>query len=239
MTKGTVPFVISYRITRKRRGVALAVFGMKGNIMTYDIVLASASPRRRELLGQAGARFRMHAVDVDESLDERYASDPVEAVKRLAERKAAAAVEELVTPDYDGTLVVLGSDTMVVLRGEIFGKPCDAADAERMLRALSGCGHDVHTAVSVWMVHAPAGQDLSLAYRTFVDTTYVYFRDLADDEIASYIATGEPFDKAGAYGIQGGAGVFVDHIEGSLDTVIGLPVERLRREFPELFDDCA
>ena len=224
MTKGAVPNVAST---------------MKGITMPYDIVLASASPRRRELLEQAGARFRVHAVDADESLDERLASDPVEAVKTLAQRKAAAAVEQLVSPDYDGTMVVLGSDTMVVLRGEIFGKPRDAAEAERMLRALSGCGHDVHTAVSVWMVHAPAGGDLSLAYRTFVDTTYVYFRQLADDEIASYIATGEPFDKAGAYGIQGGAGAFVDHIEGALDTVIGMPVERLRREFPELFDDCA
>ena len=202
--------------------------------MEFDIVLASASPRRRELLERAGVEFRVHAVDADESIDERLLDQPEEAVKKLAERKAAAAVEQLVTPDYDGTLVVIGSDTMVVLRGEIFGKPVDAAEAERMLRALSGCGHDVHTAVSVWMVHAPAGGEVSLAYRTFVDTTYVYFRDVSDDEIADYIATGEPFDKAGAYGIQGGAGAFVDHIEGSLDTVIGLPAKRLLEEFPEL-----
>ena len=202
----------------------------------YDIVLASASPRRRELLAQTGVDFRVHAVDADETLDERLAADPVEAVKKLAERKAKAAVEQLVTPDYDGTMIVLGSDTMVVFRGEIFGKPRDADDARRMLRALSGHGHDVHTAVSLWAVHAPAGQDVGLYYRTFVDTTYVYFRDLADDEIEAYIASGDPFDKAGAYGIQSGAGVFVDHIEGSLDTVIGFPVERLRREFPDIFD---
>ena len=205
--------------------------------MEYDIVLASASPRRRELLQQAGVTFRVHAVDADETLDERLAADPPEAVKKLAERKAAAAVEQLVTPDYDGTLVVIGSDTMVVLRGEIFGKPRDAADAERMLRALSGCGHDVHTAVLVGVVNAPAGEDLGLFYRTFVDTTYVYFRDLSDDEICGYIASGEPFDKAGAYGIQGAAGAFVDHIEGALDTVIGLPAERLLREFPSLFGE--
>ena len=202
----------------------------------YDIVLASASPRRRELLAQTGVDFRVHAVDADETLDERLAADPVEAVKKLAERKAKAAVEQLVTPDYDGTMIVLGSDTMVVFRGEIFGKPRDADDARRMLRALSGHGHDVHTAVSLWAVHAPAGQDVGLFYRTFVDTTYVYFRDLADDEIEAYIASGDPFDKAGAYGIQSGAGVFVDHIEGGLDTVIGFPVERLRREFPDIFD---
>ena len=202
----------------------------------YDIVLASASPRRRELLAQTGVDFRVHAVDADETLDERLMAEPVEAVKKLAERKAKAAVEQLVTPDYDGTMIVLGSDTMVVFRGEIFGKPRDADDARRMLRALSGHGHDVHTAVSLWAVHAPAGQDVGLYYRTFVDTTYVYFRDLDDDEIEAYIASDDPFDKAGAYGIQSGAGVFVDHIEGSLDTVIGFPVERLRREFPDIFD---
>ena len=201
----------------------------------YDIVLASASPRRRELLARAGVEFRVHAVDVDETLDARLLEDPVEAVKKLAERKAKAAVEQLVTPDYDGMLVVVGSDTMVVLRGEVFGKPRDAADAKRMLRALSGCGHDVHTAVSLWAVHAPAGQDVGLFYRTFVDTTYVYFRDLSDDEIDAYIQSGDPFDKAGAYGIQSGGGAFVDHIEGAFDTVIGLPVDRLRREFPDIF----
>ena len=200
-----------------------------------DVVLASASPRRRQLLEEVGLSFRVHAVDADETLDAGLAEQPVEAVKKLAERKAKAAVEQLVTDDYDGTMVVIGSDTMVVLRGEIFGKPTDAADAERMLRALSGCGHDVNTAVSVWFVHAPAGQDVALFYRTFVDTTYVYFKELTDEQIADYIASGDPFDKAGSYGIQSGAGAFVDHIEGNLDTVIGLPVERLKEEFPDLF----
>ena len=200
----------------------------------FDIVLASASPRRRQLLEEAGVSFRVHAVDVDETLEPGLEAEPLEAVKKLAERKAKAAVEQLVTPDYDGTLVVIGSDTMVVLRGEIFGKPQDAEDADRMLRSLSGCGHDVNTAVSVWVVHAPKGQDISLFYRTFVDTTYVYFKDLSDGQIADYIASGDPFDKAGAYGIQSGAAPFIDHIEGSLDTVIGLPVKRLLSEFPDL-----
>ncbi len=204
--------------------------------MDLDIVLASASPRRRQLLEKAGVTFRVHAVDADETIDERLADQPQEAVKKLAERKAKAAVEELVTEEYDGTMAVIGSDTMVVFRGEIFGKPRDAADASRMLHALSGHGHDVHTAVSVWFVHAPAGQDVGLYYRTFVETTYVYFKDLTDEQIDEYIASGDPFDKAGAYGIQSGAGVFVDHIEGDLDTVIGFPVERLSREFPDLFE---
>ena len=200
-----------------------------------DIVLASASPRRRQLLEEAGLEFRVHAVDADETLDDSLLEQPLEAVKKLAERKARAAVEELIDDEYDGTMVVIGSDTMVVLRGEIFGKPVDVADAERMLRALSGCGHDVNTAVSVWVVHAPKGQDVGLFYRTFVDTTYVYFKDLTDEQVADYIASGDPFDKAGAYGIQSGAGAFVDHIEGSLDTVIGFPVERLRQEYPDIF----
>ena len=200
-----------------------------------DIVLASASPRRRQLLEDAGLRFRVHAVDADETLDDNLLEEPLEAVKKLAERKAKAAVEELVDDEYDGTMVVIGSDTMVVLRGEIFGKPVDAADAERMLRALSGCGHDVNTAVSVWVVHAPKGQDVGLFYRTFVDTTYVYFKELTDDQIAAYIDSGDPFDKAGAYGIQSGAAAFVDHIEGEYDTVVGFPVARMKREFPDLF----
>ena len=201
----------------------------------YDIVLASASPRRRELLAQTGASFRVHAVDVDETLPPDLVAEPVKAVKALAERKAKTAVEQLVTPDYDGTMIVLGSDTMVVFRGEIFGKPHDADDARRMLHALSGHGHDVHTAVSFWAVSAPKGQDVGLYYRTFVDTTYVYFRELTDAEIDAYIESGDPFDKAGAYGIQSGGGAFVDHIEGNLDTVIGFPVDRLRREFPDFF----
>jgi len=202
--------------------------------MQFDIVLASASPRRRQLLEEAGVAFRVHAVDVDERLDADLLEQPVEAVKKLAERKAHAAVEQLVTSDYDGMLAVIGSDTMVVFRGEIFGKPKDEADARRMLHALSGHGHDVHTAVSLWMVHAPAGGDMSLAYRTFVDTTYVYFKELSDEQIEAYIASGDPFDKAGAYGIQSVGDGFVDHIEGSLDTVIGFPVKRLLDEFPEL-----
>lgn len=203
--------------------------------MGFDVVLASASPRRRQLLEEAGIDFRIHAVDVDETLEPELEAEPLEAVKKLAERKAKAAVEELVTPDYDGTLVVIGSDTMVVLRGEIFGKPKDAEDARRMLSALSGCGHDVNTAVSVWAVHAPKDQDISLFYRTFVDTTYVYFKELSDEQIDEYIASGDPFDKAGAYGIQSGAAPFIDHIEGSLDTVIGLPAARLLAEFPDFF----
>ena len=202
--------------------------------LEFEVVLASASPRRRELLAQAGVPFTVHATDVDETLEPDLAANPSEAVKKLAERKAHAAVEEILNSGYAGALIVLGSDTMVALGNDVFGKPVDADQATSMLQALSGRTHQVHTAVSLWMIHAPADGDISLGYRTFVDTTHVTFRDLDAGEIASYVATGDPFDKAGAYGIQSGAGVFVDHIDGSLDTVIGLPVERLLREFPDI-----
>lgn len=206
-----------------------------GQDMDFDIVLASASPRRAELLARAGVAFRTHAVDVDESLPPDLREDALAAVKMLAERKARSAVEQLLVPGYEGAMAVIGSDTMVVFRGSIFGKPADADEASRMLHALSGHGHDVHTAVSLWLAKSEPDGEFGIAYRTFVDTTYVYFRELSDAEISDYIASGDPFDKAGAYGIQSGAKVFVDHIEGSLDTVIGLPVARLLKEFPEVF----
>ena len=203
----------------------------------FDIVLASASERRAALLKEAGLTFRTYPVDVDESIDERLLDEPLEAAKYLAEKKAKAAVEQLVTEDYRGLLVVIASDTMVVLRGEIFGKPKDADHAHEMLSALSGVGHDVHTAVSVWFVNACGeGDSVGLYYRTFVETTYVYFRELSETQIRNYIATGDPFDKAGAYGIQNIEDDFVDHIEGDRNTVIGFPVARLALEFPDLFN---
>lgn len=202
--------------------------------MEFDLILASASPRRRELLEQAGVAFRVHAVDVDESLDADDLAQPAEAVKKLAERKARAAIEQLLTPDYVGSMIVLGSDTMVALGSQVFGKPGDRDEAEYMLRTLSGRTHQVHTGVSVWMVDAPADGDISLAFRTFVDTSHVSFRTITEDELASYLATDEPYDKAGAYAVQGTAGAFVEGIDGALDTVIGLPVERLLREFPDI-----
>ena len=201
---------------------------------TFELVLASASPRRRELLENAGVAFRVHAVDVDETLDADDWAQPAEAVKKLAERKAHAAVEQLLTPDYVGSMIVVGSDTMVALGSQVFGKPGDAHEAEHMLRTLSGRTHQVHTGVSVWMIHAPADGDISLGFRTFVDTSDVTFRTIEEDELAAYLATDEPYDKAGAYAVQGTAGMFVERVDGALDTVIGLPVERLLREFPDI-----
>ena len=130
---------------------------------------------------------------------------------------------------------MLGADTVVVLNGKIYGKPADEGDAARMLRELSGRTHAVHTGVSLWLIDAPADSDeLSLAYRSFADITRVTFRPLSDEEIAAYIATGEPMDKAGAYGIQGRAALFVKRIEGDYLTVVGLPLSRTVRELRRL-----
>lgn len=202
----------------------------------FEVILASGSPRRRQLLEQAGVRFtvRTPQTPVDETFDADQLANPEEACKKLAERKAGAVIQEVLAENYTGMLIVLGADTMVVKGSQIFGKPRSLSDGKRMLRELSGCTHQVITAVSVWMVSAPEAEKISLGFRTFADASHVTFRDLTDQEIADYLRCGESFDKAGAYAIQGEGARLVERTQGSLDTVIGLPVERLIREFPDL-----
>ena len=203
---------------------------------TFEVILASNSPRRRELLDAAGVNFtvRTPVTPVDESLEPDLAANPEEAAKKLAERKAGAVIQEVLAENYIGMLIVIGADTMVVLDGKIFGKPRSASDGKHMLRQLSGRTHEVITAVSVWMVAAPNAEDVSLGFRTFADISHVTFRDLTDEEITEYLRKGESFDKAGAYAIQGEGAALVDHYDGSLDTIIGLPATRLIKEFPDL-----
>lgn len=203
---------------------------------TFEVILASNSPRRRELLDAAGVNFtvRTPVTPVDESLEPDLAANPEEAAKKLAERKAGAVIQEVLSENYTGMLIVIGADTMVVLDGKIFGKPRSASDGKHMLRQLSGRTHEVITAVSVWMVAAPNAEDVSLGFRTFADISRVTFRDLTDEEITDYLRKGESFDKAGAYAIQGEGAALVDHYDGSLDTIIGLPATRLIKEFPDL-----
>ena len=181
------------------------------------IVLASKSPRRRELLSRIYPDFEIIVSDADESLPEGLA--PAECAEAVAVRKGRA-VAETITDD----VLVVSSDTMVEIDGVILGKPESVADAHRMLAMLSGRRHNVHTGVAV-----------HYRGRTFsgVDTTRVEFRTLTDSEIDEYIATGEPMDKAGAYGIQGKGGALVSGYEGDFDTVVGLSLsltERLVRE---------
>ena len=203
---------------------------------SFEVILASNSPRRRELLNAAGVKFtvRTPVTPVDESQEPDLAADPEEAAKKLAERKAGAVIQEVLAENYTGMLIVIGADTMVVLDGKIFGKPRSASDGKHMLRQLSGRTHEVITAVSVWMVAAPNAEDVSLGFRTFADISHVTFRDLTDEEITDYLRKGESFDKAGAYAIQGEGAALVDHYDGAPDTIIGLPATRLIKEFPDL-----
>jgi septum formation protein len=174
------------------------------------LVLASSSPRRRELLDAAGIAFDVHAVDVDER---READEAPEAyAERLARLKATAGAQ--VFPDR----AVLGADTVVVVDDEVLGKPSDPADAARMLARLSGRSHDVLTAVAI----AQGGR-----VHSTVERTRVWFTALSDRDIEGYVASGEPLDKAGAYAIQGLASRFIPRIEGSYSNVVGLPVSRV------------
>lgn len=173
--------------------------------MRPPLILASASPRRRELLAQAGIACEVRPADVDET--PRVDEAPAAYVTRLACAKALAV-------DRDDR-PVLGADTAVVLDGEIFGKPADAVDAARMLRALSGREHEVCSAVAV-----VAGDRCD--HRCV--TVRVRMRALDDDEIAAYTRTGEPLDKAGAYAVQGRAAAFVERVDGSYTAVVGLPL---------------
>lgn len=199
------------------------------------VILASKSPRRRDLLKEAGVKFsvRTPLEPVDESLDSDELMMPTEAVKKLAERKAGALIQELIAESPEGLFMVLGADTMVVKGYEIYGKPRNFDDAKRMLSELSGVSHDVITAVSVWML-ASEGENVSLAYRTFADKSVVTFKELSEDVIVDYLRKGESFDKAGAYAIQGEGRALVEKYEGALDTIIGLPVTRLLKEFPDI-----
>ena len=180
--------------------------------MRDPLILASASPRRQELLRDAGIEIEVHPAHVNE--DQRPGEAPQDYALRLAQEKAQAIARRF--PNR----FVLGADTIVVIDGEVLGKPNDAADAARMLRRLSGREHAVTTAVSLVLPDSRT-QPQSL---TKTMTTKVFFRMLSEDEIQRYVATGEPMDKAGAYAIQGGAAQFADRIEGDYSNVVGLPI---------------
>jgi len=192
------------------------------------LVLASASPRRRELLAQVGYRFEVVPAHLPE--DPRPGEDPVVYVTRLAREKAEAVYRELTAnPERkaDGQpLVVLGADTTVTLDSTILGKPEDAADAARILRLLSGRTHRVITGVAL-----VTAKGVEVA----AEVTAVRFLTLSDEDIAGYIATGEPMDKAGAYGIQGHAARWIPRIEGCYFNVMGLPLALVC----SLLDSCS
>ncbi len=176
-------------------------------------ILASSSPRRAEILTRERVRFEIN-VPVGYNEETNF-SDPVAHVLEASRRKAQSVADQV----EDG--IVLGADTEVVLDGEILGKPKDQDDALFLLKKLSGRTHQVYTGIT--LINKPTGKTIS-----DYDLTKVKFNELDESRIRDYVATDEPMDKAGAYGIQGMGNLLVDHIEGSLDNVIGLPTEKLR-----------
>lgn len=194
----------------------------------FDLILASASPRRRELLERMGLALVVAPVDLDETpLDGEKAGD---CVRRLAAAKCDAAVAALPAgageSNVDGgdeTLTVLGADTIVIVDGQILGKPCDAAEARAMLGRLAGRRHEVTTAYRIWRGR-PGGDGAGARIIDRAVTTLVSFRLLQPGEVEAYVASGEWEGKAGGYAVQGIAAAFTTELRGSLTNVIGLPL---------------
>ena len=188
-----------------------------------NLILASASPRRRELLSLYHIPFVIRVADIDETMDPQKA--PFDEVARVSRRKALA-----VEAGEDD--IVIAADTIVVCEGRVLGKPHDEAQARQMLRLLSGRDHQVMTGCTLRR---------GKTCETFTEVTDLHFRELSDSEIARYVASGEPMDKAGSYGIQGGAALFCTHMVGDYYNVMGLPVCRLYQALktiaPELMED--
>jgi septum formation protein len=188
-----------------------------------QLILASQSPRRKELLGLFHIPFTVRVADIDETMDASKA--PAEEVARVSRAKAMA-----IPRNEDD--VVIAADTIVVLGNQVLGKPKDADHAKAMLRSLSGRDHQVMTGVTV------IKGDICL---THTEITDIHFRDLSDSEIRNYVASGEPMDKAGAYGIQGGAALFAEKMQGDYYNVMGLPVCRLflmlQKVAPEIMEE--
>lgn len=190
-------------------------------IMGYKYILASGSPRRRELLGSLGIDFEVIPATGEEIVD---STKPSEVVSSLSSQKAKEIFHKLLRDNTD-TLVVIGSDTVVSYSEKILGKPKDREDADRMIRSIQGDLHQVYTGVTIVYGNADDHKEL-----TFFECTDVEVYDMDDDEISAYLDTDEPYDKAGAYGIQGLFGKYVKRINGDYNNVVGLPVARLYRE---------
>ena len=190
--------------------------------MVIKLILASTSPRRAEILRDAGIAFDVRAPQIEEA---RLPNEGAEKmVARLAEAKARAATE---SSGEKNSVIIIGADTAVELDGEIFGKPRDAADAREMLSYLSGRTHYVVT--GIYVLRLPDG-----AARSAVETTAVTFARLDQKEIDAYVTSGEPLDKAGGYAIQGRAGRYIPRVEGCYFNVVGLPLARLYALLGEL-----
>ncbi len=193
--------------------------------MKYELYLASASPRRRELLDMLGFSYRLLLPNADENSTE---TDPARLVSELASRKAEAAME-LLSADERKNALILGADTVVYANGEILGKPKDRADAARMLKMLAGTTHEVYSGVA--LVRADGTVSGS-------ECTTVHFGAMSDAEIDAYVETGEPMDKAGSYAVQGICSLWIDGIEGCHFNVIGLPIRKMYKMLGDMGIDA-
>lgn len=201
--------------------------------MSRKVILGSASPRRRELLAQIGARFEVRTSGREEVY---HSTVPEEIVRELAIMKAENVAEDLAdeqgrTPE---DTIVIGADTIVVLDGKILGKPKDEKDAADMIGALQGRSHEVYTGVAILDYGARGKKNVSVR----AVGTKVYVNSMDEAEISAYIATGEPMDKAGAYGIQGRFAAYIDRIEGDYYNVVGLPVSYVYQALKRLGALC-
>ncbi len=188
-------------------------------ISMKKLILASQSPRRRELLEKCGIPFTCEPADIDETIDD--SRDLSEEIRRLSLAKAAVILKK--HPDA----VVVGSDTIVAVEGKVLGKPKDRDEARKMLKMLSGHTHQVITGLSV-LSSRRQFQDVSISHVTFAP--------LSDDEIGAYVSSGECDDKAGAYAIQGGAGKFITNIDGDYYAIMGLPLNSVYEELKNISD---
>lgn len=188
------------------------------------IILASASPRRRELLEQIGLEFQVEVSNIQERIT---AAEPGKAVEELSEQKARAVLDALASGE--GEALVIGADTVVAVGSCILGKPSDRKEAVEMLERLSGTRHQVCTGVTL-LHRTEEGQ---IQCKVFHETTEVTFYPMSGDEISRYVSTGDCMDKAGAYGIQGFCARYIKGIDGDYNNVVGLPVGRLYQEAKE------
>lgn len=203
---------------------------MKDNIrkqckLKLPVVLASGSPRRKELLRMIFEEFETIVSDCKEVVTSRV---PEMVTEELARQKAEAVAE---SGRVKGAAVVIGADTVVSINGEILGKPHDRNEAHRMLHKLSGKSHKVSTGVALLQLNEEGG---IVNIRSFSETTLVKVAELTEEEISAYLDTDDPYDKAGAYGIQGLFGKYIEGIEGDYNNVVGLPVHRLYVEMRNL-----
>lgn len=192
------------------------------------IVLASSSPRRQELIKSIGLNIELCPSNFEENLDYRDFEEFAGFVEATADGKAEEVYQRLHTADPASDLLVIGADTMVTLGDDVYGKPKDAADAVRMLTNLSGKCNRTHTGIA--LRHSKGS-------RHFTETTDVYFGELSKEQIQDYVDSGEPLDKAGAYGIQGIGGSLIAKIEGDYYCVMGLPLHRLCKEICALLEE--